>query len=314
MKTTRAHPSLATLPGCALITLLALAGCGRPDAAAPSRFSAQTLPPGISIQVVPGIPPGVAAGLRPYESFAILINGAGLAGAPLGESIALAPASRRDGQPLPAAALADLQLNGVSDGGWRSFRIFPAFAPGQLLPRQPGTCRFDFILKSDTGTWSCPPVDVPVSATESETRLLAEFVQSGASQFLDHPLGARRAAGTNVPPLPYDALAAFAAQHPGTYLIDVIAARLRSLHLEDINSCGPYSPGPLLAADRQACAALLGRLDENFAASAMEVREDLLRSLATSEKPDQLQQQIAINEEWFRCATATTPAEKDAAP
>ena len=244
-----------------LLLMLAPVACHRQSSESTGLPATRALPPDVAIQVVPGIPPGVAAGLRPYESFAILVNGAGLAGAPLGDTLSLAPASRRDGQPLPAAALADFQLNGVPEGGWKSFRLFPKFAPGQLLPRKPGSYRFDFVLQSEYGVWACPPLTVSIFATASETALLTEFEQSGASQFLDHPLGARRASEPDAPALPYAALADFVNQHPGTYLLDVIRTRLQSLHLTDINSCGPYTPGPLLAEDRQACAAILGHLD-----------------------------------------------------
>ena len=244
--------------------------------------------------------------LRPYESARLLLTGPGLTNFPPDTSLWLDPASSLDGQPIPEDRIKYLQFGHNSFTGHVSLGLGPEFQPWSILPRKTGAYTFNLVLHTELEKWVCPSLVVTIRATEDEARLIAEFEASGASQFLDHPFGARRASEAAAPALPYGALADFVQKHPDSYLLEAVQARIKSLFLQDINSVGAYTDGPLLPDDRQVLATILGRIDPHFVKLATEVQEDYLQSLATSRNPEQTQQRIDICAEWLRLATAAS--------
>lgn len=287
-----------------VLSIAGLSACGKKPGA---PFVAPSVPlPGqidLSIRRHPFDTNGV---LRPYEAGVLVIAGPGIQDHPEDEWIWIDADSRMDGQPIPEPMIRGLSHGGAKAAGAasRCLTLGPAFPPWSLLPRRPGSTTLDLVLHTGREKWVCPPLVVEIACSEDEARMLAEFEASGASRFLDHKIGARRASEPDAPAPPYGALGDFARRHPDSYLAAVVRQRIRRLHQEDIGSYSSCSEGPLLPEDRQALAAILGRIDPRFADLAAEIRNALARSLAASENPEPMQRLIEVNEEWLRLATA----------
>jgi ADP-ribose pyrophosphatase YjhB (NUDIX family) len=88
-----------------------------------------------------------------------------------------------------------------------------------MLPRKPGTYKFDFVIVTNNGRWACPTTEVEIKepTSEAEERLISEFEQTGASAFLNHETGIRMAGDPDSQPVSYVALDAFVAVHPDSY-------------------------------------------------------------------------------------------------
>jgi hypothetical protein len=290
------------------LALAGLAGCGKTENA-PVVAPSKPLPAGIEVAIQRH---AFDAGgpLRPYEPAMLVVSGPEIQNHPRDEHLWLDSDSRLNGQPIPEDLIRHLQFGGAEgpEKDQRRLTLAPAIQPWALLPRRPGEVTFDLIVHAGREKWICPPFGLRITATEVELQQVADLEETGASQFLNHPVGARRTREPDAPPLPYETLTDFMARHPQSYLADVIRDRARRLFLLDVNSCSPEGAGPLLADDRAALAAVLGRFDPRFPEHAAEVQAQYEKHRDPSKPSKQVEEQVAVAGEWHRLAESAAGA------
>lgn len=216
--------------------------------------------------------------------------------------------SRINGKAFPSYL-----FNNFSYGSWcdedtskaRQGVVFSqGFGPVGLLPRQPGTYRFNLVVKTSIGTWRVPQFDVTVKVPDRDRAAYQAFLRSGAKAFLESENGIRSITQvrSGQQALPYASVKTFVRRYKTSSLTKRVLERAKECWQSDAQQTNSNADE-----DSRQVAEIIAIIDPtSVVREAMAIQNSakaMLKTASPSEKSN-LQLQIAGQERWIKMILA----------